>query len=184
MIRGVRTTEKQGKEIAIHYIGWAVKFDQWIDCVHAEVHYNANSTIIKPTVAKRGTNTIGPHRSQNRSRLITQYQKQLKQLLAIGFNDSNLNIQALTRAHGDVEQSKGIIASTPPHMYICTYNKNGAFEAVRPHARQQPQYNNNNNRHWRKKRDRRHRHRHGMSFFFVGSFKVQLSAYDRLQLVA
>ena len=159
VIRGVRITEEKVQEIAVHYIGWVSKWDEWIDCKAAEIHYNANRALIEPTIDKRNTNTFGPHRPHILGPLINKYQTQLTQLLEMGFNNTILNIQALIVANGDVEQSKAIIASPPPDMH--TYNKNRAV--VRPYDQKQPrqqgpsQYNNNNNN---------RRHGHGMSFCF------------------
>ena len=177
MIRGVRIPEEKRKEIAVHYVGWVVKHDQWIDCTckHAEIAYKQSSSfvIIEPRIAKRGTNTIGPHRPHNRCHLINQYQKELTQLLAMGFNDTNLNMQALGVADGDVQQSVDIIVSnsSPPDLH----NKHGEIaRQYHPQPRRQQglsQFHKNNNHrnldsYWTRAIDRhRHRHMHGMSFW-------------------
>ena len=61
MIRGLRITQDKRKEIAVHYLGWSVKFDEWVDCKYAE-----KMDTIEPRIAKRNTNTIGPHRPRKR----------------------------------------------------------------------------------------------------------------------
>ena len=125
MIRAVRITEDKRKQVAAHFIGWAIKWDEWVD--------------FQPRIAKRNTNTIGPHRPRRRDRggysggysfgsnststattstatsatsasaTTNPYQTQLTQLSAMGFTDTNLNTQALMLANGDVEQTISIL---------------------------------------------------------------------------
>ena len=56
----MRQTENNRKEIAIHYIGWKCKYDEWLDCKHRE------RDTIAPRIHKRNTYTISPHRRGQR----------------------------------------------------------------------------------------------------------------------
>ena len=107
MIRCV-TNEKFSQKIAIHYIGWALKWDEWIDSILG----NAKTQ----RIAKRNTITIGPHRARGRNPsglffegnnafiFANLYQNQLRRLSKLGYFDRNENIKLLKQKNEDVDQ--------------------------------------------------------------------------------
>ena len=122
LIRCVRTTQDGKKQIAIHYIGWAIKWDEWLDCDSINLYDIINNgdaatqVATKPRIGKRNTMSLGPHRPKKRhnrryNRPGDQYQTQLSQLNAMGFNDRDLNVQALNMTNGDIQQTVAVLFS-------------------------------------------------------------------------
>ena len=109
VIRCVRITNEGLKQIAIHFIGWTIKWDEWI---YTDVKDGRKlfATMIGPRVVKRNTFTFGPRwlkPVRNWAGTIKTddkdiYSYELSRIKRCGFLNPQLNLHALKAACGDV----------------------------------------------------------------------------------